>query len=93
MWVYVCTLGPCVVPLSKIIAYIPAGAERIGTGSVLKSLFAICRKTFFFLNAFIGIVLVNTHVNSTLIEFSDSVVVCCNMLISSKVQKVMCKAG
>lgn len=36
------------MPVSKIIAYIPTGAERIGTGSVLKSLFAICRKTFFF---------------------------------------------
>lgn len=49
MWVYVCTLGTCVVPLSNIIACIPTGAERIGTGSVLKSLFAICRKAFFFL--------------------------------------------
>lgn len=47
MWVYVCTLGPCVMPLTKIIAYIQTGAERIGTGSVLKSSFTICKKIFF----------------------------------------------
>lgn len=79
------------MPLTKIITYIQTGAERIGTGSVLKSLFAICKKIFF-PNAFIGIVLVNTHVNSTLIEFSGSVIVYCNMLISSKVRKVMCES-
>lgn len=60
------------MPLTKIIAYLQTGAERVGTGLVLKSLFAICKKIFS--DSFID-VLVNTHVNSTLIEFSYSVIV------------------
>lgn len=45
----------------------------------------------FFSSAFIGIALVNTQVNRILIEFSGSVIVYWNMLISSKADKVMCE--
>lgn len=85
-----CTLGPYVVPLTKILVCIQTGAERIGTGSVLKSSFTISKK--FFSSAFIDIVLVNTQVNSTFnTEFSGSVIAYRNMLISSKVNKMMCE--
>lgn len=47
----------------------------------------------FFSSAFIYIVLVNTQVNSTLIEFSVSVIVYQNVLVSAKIKinKVMCE--